>query len=128
MRRCSRLIDKGSGYTLHDRRELLEIIRDLLEGLVPRYARLAERGQVELSVTPYAHPILPLLMDLDCAHETLPDVPLPRDSTIPAARRGPTGISAKASRCSATTSASPRRAAGRRRAVWSQATPAVRRR
>ena len=78
-----RLIEKGSGYTLHNRRELLAIIRGLLDGLVPRYTRLAERGQAELSVTPYAHPILPLLIDLHSAHDTLPDAPLPRDSQYP---------------------------------------------
>lgn len=77
------LIDKGNGYTLHDRRTLLAVIRGLLEALVPRYTRLAERGQVELSVTPYAHPILPLLIDLHSAHDTQPQAPLPHDPQYP---------------------------------------------
>ncbi|MBI3778684.1 MAG: glycoside hydrolase [Gammaproteobacteria bacterium] len=75
--RAQRLLDKGSGYTLHDRRELLAVIGELLSNVIPRYRKLAERGQVELSVTPYAHPIVPLLLDFQCAHDAMPGAPLP---------------------------------------------------
>ncbi|BAU48669.1 glycoside hydrolase [Sulfurifustis variabilis] len=75
--RVRRLIEKAGGYTLHDRRELLTVIGELLAGVIGRYRRLAERGQVELSTTPYAHPILPLLVDLKSAHDAQPDAPLP---------------------------------------------------
>ena len=75
--RVKRLLDKGSGYTLHDRRELLTVIGELVSGDIARYTRLASRGQVELSVTPYAHPILPLLLDFECAHDAMPGAPLP---------------------------------------------------
>lgn len=75
--RVKRLLDKGSGYTLHDRRELLAVIGELLSNVIPRYRQLAERGQVELSVTPYAHPIVPLLLDFQCAHDAMPGAPLP---------------------------------------------------
>ena len=75
--RVKRLLDKGSGYTLHDRRELLTVIGELVSGVIARYTRLASRGQVELSVTPYAHPILPLLLDFECAHDAMPGAPLP---------------------------------------------------
>lgn len=81
--RVAHLIDKGSGYTLHDRRELLAVMRGLLDELVPRYARLAASGQVELSVTPYAHPILPLLIDMRSAHDAQPQAPLPHDPHYP---------------------------------------------
>ncbi len=75
--RVKRLLDKGSGYTLHDRRELLTVIGELMSGVIARYTHLASRGQVELSVTPYAHPILPLLLDFECAHDAMPGAPLP---------------------------------------------------
>ncbi len=45
--------------------------------VVPRYRALAERGQCELSVTPYAHPIIPLLLDFKCARDAVPKMPLP---------------------------------------------------
>ncbi len=75
--RVHRLIEKETSYSLHDRRELLAIIGELLSGVIGRYKQLASRGQVELSVTPYAHPILPLLLDLASAREAMPDVALP---------------------------------------------------
>lgn len=75
--RVQRLMDKGHAFNLHDRRVLLEVICELLSGVVGRYRKLAERGQVELSVTPYGHPILPLLLDIDSAREAMPDVHLP---------------------------------------------------
>jgi alpha-amylase/alpha-mannosidase (GH57 family) len=75
--RIKRLLEKESGYSLHDRRELLTVIGELLSSVIPRYRQLAARGQVELSVTPYAHPIVPLLLDFTCAREAMPQAPLP---------------------------------------------------
>lgn len=75
--RIERLINKGSGYNLHERRELLEIIGELIGGVIGRYRVLAERGQIELSVNPYAHPIVPLLLDLNSTREAMPDAMLP---------------------------------------------------
>jgi alpha-amylase/alpha-mannosidase (GH57 family) len=81
--RARRFMDKAAGYSLHDRRELLALIHELIAGIVPRYRRLYDRGQVELSVTPYAHPILPLLIDFASAREAMPDIALPRPECYP---------------------------------------------
>ena len=75
--RVNHLIEKGGGYTLHDRIELLEIIGDQLSSIIRRYRTLAHHGQIELSFTPYAHPIMPLMLDLQSAHEAMPDASLP---------------------------------------------------
>ncbi len=77
--RITVLMDKARGFDAHDRRVLLEVMAELLHGLLPRYRVLAERGQVELSMTPYAHPIMPLLLDLSSAKEAWADVPLPME-------------------------------------------------
>ncbi|MHB1239700.1 MAG: glycoside hydrolase [Gammaproteobacteria bacterium] len=84
--RIKRLENKATGYTLADRRQLLGVIGEQLSGLIGRYRVLAERGQVELAVSPYAHPILPLLLELGCAREALPDVPLPMLEGYPGGR------------------------------------------
>jgi alpha-amylase/alpha-mannosidase (GH57 family) len=81
--RVKRLMEKEIAFSLHDRRELLEIIADTVGGIIARYRALAERGQVELSVNPYAHPIVPLMSDLGSAREAMPDVPLPLLSHYP---------------------------------------------
>ena len=72
--RVKALIEKGRDFDDADRRQLLEIIGELLAGIVPRYRALAERGQIELSVTPFAHPIMPLLLDVFSAREAMPDI------------------------------------------------------
>lgn len=81
--RVRRLIQKGGDYSLHDRSTLLTVVGELLAGVLGRYRRLAERGQVELSVTPYAHPILPLLLDIESAREAMPETALPETTAYP---------------------------------------------
>ncbi len=81
--RIDSLQRKGRGFSLDDRRALVGLIGEQLQALVPRYRRLADAGRVELSFSPYAHPILPLLLDLGSARETLPDSPLPALPSYP---------------------------------------------
>jgi alpha-amylase/alpha-mannosidase (GH57 family) len=81
--RLRRLLERDSGYTHADRMELLTVIGELIAGIIPRYRRLAASGQAELSVTPYAHPIAPLLIDLTAARDALPDVQLPAAAAYP---------------------------------------------
>ena len=81
--RVAALMKKGSHYNLHERRELLKIIGEILKDLLPRYRALAEAGQVELSVTPYSHPIVPLLLDIKCATEAMPGAPMPAVDAYP---------------------------------------------
>jgi len=75
--RVKRLVAKEQNFSYHDRRELLAIIGETIASIIPRYRVLQERGQVELSMTPYAHPIMPLLVDLQSAKEAWPEVKLP---------------------------------------------------
>lgn len=81
--RVKLLIEKGHKFSKADRLQLLEIIGELLGSIIPRYRALAERGQVELSVTPYAHPIMPLMLDIESAREAIPDVVLPNVGNYP---------------------------------------------
>lgn len=81
--RVKALIKKGGMFSLKDRRQLLEIINELLGNIINRYRALEQRGQIELSMTPYAHPMAPLLIDFGSARESLPDSPLPRAENYP---------------------------------------------
>jgi len=81
--RIQHLIQKGYGYTLHDRIELVEIIGELLANVLCSYKNLVKKGQLELSVTPYAHPIMPLLLDLQSTHEAMPGAMLPELPAYP---------------------------------------------
>ncbi len=81
--RVKSLEKKRIGFDADDRRRLVAVIGDLMASLVPRYKKLAEAGQVELSVTPYAHPIVPLLLDINTARESMPEVELPEATEYP---------------------------------------------
>jgi alpha-amylase/alpha-mannosidase (GH57 family) len=79
----SDLTERGRAFTPAHRRQLLTLIGNLLEGIIGRYRALAERGQIELSVTPYAHPVIPLLLDFNCARDAVPNMPLPEHGAYP---------------------------------------------
>ncbi len=81
--RVKRLLEQERNYSLDDRRQLLEIIGEQLASVIPRYRALVEQGRVELSMTPYAHPIMPLLLDINSAKESDPEVLLPGFKAYP---------------------------------------------
>ncbi|HEX4387102.1 MAG TPA: glycoside hydrolase family 57 protein [Steroidobacteraceae bacterium] len=78
-----RLTERGREFTAAQRRDLLTLIGRLVAQVVPRFRALAERGQVELSLTPYAHPIIPLLLDFHCARDAVPSMALPAHLAYP---------------------------------------------
>ena len=57
------------------RDELLSLRRDILTGLIPYFQKLYNRRLLELTVTPYYHPLLPLLIDLSQARAEAPELP-----------------------------------------------------
>jgi alpha-amylase/alpha-mannosidase (GH57 family) len=71
------LREQGRNYSEEDKNALLDKHLEILREIIPLHRRLAQRGQVELTTTPYYHPILPLLLDKRLAREAMPDVRLP---------------------------------------------------
>ncbi|MBI3949320.1 MAG: glycoside hydrolase [Acidobacteria bacterium] len=72
-----RLVEKGSGFSEEDKQTLLETMTWVLKATLSLYQSLWEAGKVELSTTPYYHPILPLLCDTQTARQSTPKVKLP---------------------------------------------------
>ena len=72
------LIRKGEGFTEEDKAALLALQQDFLKNIVPYLTGLAASGRIEISTTPYYHPILPLLCDSDSALEAAPNLSVPR--------------------------------------------------
>ena len=81
-----RLMTQGSGFSYTDRANLLALIGKLIRGLIPRYRKLAESGQIELSTTPHYHPLAPLLIDFSSARDSMPGVSLPNEAAYPGGR------------------------------------------
>ena len=73
----ARLVEKGENFTASDKDLLFATQLELLQAIIPLYKRLHEEGKIELSVTPYYHPIMPLLCDIRCAQTAMPRAVLP---------------------------------------------------
>jgi len=97
-----RLMSKAEGFTRDDRKQLLALIGELIKGIIPRYRKLAESGQVEISATPHYHPLAPLLIDFNSAKEAMPDAPLPNATRYPAGKIRVAAHVAKAKKSHAT--------------------------
>ena len=78
-----RLMEKGKRFTRKDRLALLRLFQKTIESIIPRYRKLARSGQVELSMTPWGHPIIPLLDDFNNMKEAQPDAPMPEHARYP---------------------------------------------
>ncbi len=74
------LMTKGALFTFEDRRQLFAVIADTISNLIPRYKALMDSKQIEISTTPYYHPILPLLLDFKSTLDAMPDAPLPENA------------------------------------------------
>ncbi len=62
-----RLFRKGSGFSEEDKLSVIEGHYLIMREVIPIYRRLIQSGQIECSVTPFYHPILPLLCDTTVA-------------------------------------------------------------
>ncbi len=76
--RLRKLVEKGSHFSEDDKSTLRDIELELLKRVIPAYRTAAERGQIELSTSPFYHPILPLLCDTDVHFRAHPESALPR--------------------------------------------------
>jgi alpha-amylase/alpha-mannosidase (GH57 family) len=77
------LASKGRDYSLDDQALLGHKQTLVLSQVVPAYRRFAAAGQVEISTTPFYHPILPLVCDSNIAAVSNPHVPLPTRFQFP---------------------------------------------
>ncbi|PYX09329.1 MAG: glycoside hydrolase [Acidobacteria bacterium] len=73
------LIKKGHNYSLDDQRRVIACQRDLLAKVLPAHAEAARRGSIEISTSPFYHPILPLVCDTNQGAVSTPGLPLPQN-------------------------------------------------
>jgi len=85
-RLLNKLIAKKRDFSYRDRFKLLKLIGKTIGKIIPRYKNLHLQGKVELSVTPYGHPIMPLLLDMNSAREAWPEAQLPEHTDYPGGR------------------------------------------
>jgi len=68
---------KGKSFNEEDKKIIESVQRSILKGIIPIYKDLSSSDTIELSTSPYYHPIIPLLIDSNAAREAIPDVTLP---------------------------------------------------
>ncbi|MFC1961373.1 glycoside hydrolase family 57, partial [Chloroflexota bacterium] len=71
------LVAQGSGYAEADKATVFTEHLRLVQEVIPYHAALQDAGQIEVTMTPFAHPILPLLVDSNSAAVAMPDAELP---------------------------------------------------
>jgi len=82
----AQLMSKAEGFSFDDRMQLLDLIGKTIASIIPRYRKLSDCGQIELSATPHYHPLAPLLIDFASAKEAMPEAPLPNSPHYPKGR------------------------------------------
>ncbi|OLB23382.1 MAG: hypothetical protein AUH15_03540 [Acidobacteriales bacterium 13_2_20CM_55_8] len=73
------LIQKGRNYSLDDQRFAIIHQRKLLAKVLPAHAEAAQRGAIEISTSPFSHPILPLVCDTNAGAVSTPRLSLPQN-------------------------------------------------
>lgn len=63
---------KGRNFTEAEKQRVLQIHMEIMALVLRKYREAEERGQVELTTTPFFHPILPLIYDSSFASRSLP--------------------------------------------------------
>lgn len=71
------LVRKGRNYTQDDQKVVAAKEREIIKAVLPAYKAAAQKGSVEISATPYYHPILPLLCDTNAGAVSSPGLQLP---------------------------------------------------
>jgi len=73
------LIQKGRNFSLEDQRLVIALERHFLARVLPVHAEAARKGQIEISTSPFYHPILPLVCDTQSGAASSPGLPLPQN-------------------------------------------------
>src|SRR5579859_5089306 len=73
------LVSKGHHYSLDDQKFVIAKERELLGRVLPAHAAAARKGSIEISATPFYHPILPLVCDTSAGAISSPGLPLPQN-------------------------------------------------
>jgi alpha-amylase/alpha-mannosidase (GH57 family) len=76
--RIRRLLTQGRHFTEDDKQELRTVELEILNQVIPEYRERQEQGQIEISTSPFYHPILPLLCDTGVYRSERPDAGLPQ--------------------------------------------------
>jgi alpha-amylase/alpha-mannosidase (GH57 family) len=71
------LITKGSGFSQLEKTELIDALIHFCGSILPLYKSMQDQGKIAVFTTPFYHPILPLLLDLNAAKQSDSNIATP---------------------------------------------------
>ena len=71
-------LEQGKNFSLSDRQRIYSKQREILGRIIPQHRKMQSTGQLEVTTTPYTHPILPLLADTNSGRVAVPNMTLPK--------------------------------------------------
>ncbi len=72
----NRLKKKGENFTEEEKTYVINSHLEIMKLIIPKYREMQEKGRIEISTTPFYHPILPLICNTDTAKVCMPGIPL----------------------------------------------------
>ncbi len=72
------LVNKGRKFSREDQEFVTAKQREIMAAILPAYAAATKRGGIEISTSPFYHPILPLVCDTDQGAVSHPGLHLPQ--------------------------------------------------
>ncbi|HEY9664597.1 MAG TPA: glycoside hydrolase family 57 protein, partial [Allocoleopsis sp.] len=72
-------LEQGKGFSLSDRQRIYSKQREIISRIIPHHRQMQAQGQLEITTTPYTHPILPLLADTNAGQVAIPKMKLPQE-------------------------------------------------
>ncbi|MEW6040287.1 MAG: glycoside hydrolase family 57 protein, partial [Elusimicrobiota bacterium] len=77
------LFSKGKNFSEEDKQIVVNKQREICGKIKTKYKELQDKGKIEVSVTPFYHPILPLIFNTDIAKIAIPNINLPKRFSKP---------------------------------------------
>lgn len=71
-------LKQDRNFTLSDRQRIYSKQREILAQIIPQHRKMQAAGQLEVTTTPYTHPIMPLLADTNSGRVAVPNMTLPQ--------------------------------------------------
>jgi len=90
--------ERGWDFTEEEKETVLDSASRAAWELLEKWKELGRSGKVELTTSPYAHPILPLLVDTETARRCMPDSILPEPFRYPQDARAQVALAREAHR------------------------------
>ncbi|MDD3237404.1 MAG: glycoside hydrolase family 57 protein [Candidatus Gastranaerophilales bacterium] len=70
-------IEQERGFSLAQRVAVIDIQRQIMARIIPEFKKYQDEGRIEITTSPYYHPILPIMFDMNVAKKSAIRHPLP---------------------------------------------------